>query len=72
MGDMVMLSIKNLRLRKAIKKLSDKYIGPFRVAKRIGKNAYRLALLKEYSRIYLTFHVSLLRAYHYRPGVNPP
>ena len=55
-----MLSTKNLQLRKASKKLSNKFIGPFRVAKRIGKNAYQLDLPKEYGRVHPTFYVSLL------------
>ena len=58
--DWVMLFTKNLQLRKASKKLSNKFIGPFRVAKRISKNAYQLNLLKEYGRVHPTFHVLLL------------
>src|ERR1700761_1349525 len=67
-----MLSTKNLKLRKASKKLSNKFIGPFRIEERIGKNAYQLVLPKQYGRLHPTFHVSLLQAYHHRPGTEPP
>ena len=67
-GDLVLLSTKNLKMQRPSKKLADKYIGPFKVLKRIGKNAYQLELPKQYGRIHSTFHVSLLQAYHHRPG----
>ena len=43
-GDWVMLSAKNIKLKKAMKKLSDQYIGPFQVDEKIGNNAFRLIL----------------------------
>ncbi|XP_021775712.1 uncharacterized protein LOC110739565 [Chenopodium quinoa] len=44
-------------------KLSPKYIGPYEVLQRIGKVAYRLALLMELSKVHYVFHVSQLRRY---------
>ena len=41
-GDWVILSSKYIKLRKAIKKLLDKFLRPFQVMKRIGQNAYQL------------------------------
>lgn len=71
-GSLVMLSTKNISLRKAMKKLSDKFIGPFEVEKKVGPNAYKLKLPQKYGRLHATFHVSLLQAYHRRPGTDPP
>ena len=67
----MLLSSRNLKLRKPYKKLTDRFIGPFQVIEAVGKNAYRLRLPKEYSRLYSTFHVSLLEPYHRREGVEP-
>ena len=61
-GDMVMLSTKNLNQHRPSKKLSHKAIGPFRIEKLIGKQAYRLTLPTNY-RIHPVFHVSLLERY---------
>jgi hypothetical protein len=71
-GERVMLSTKNIRMRKASKKLTDRYVGPFTILEAIGKNAYRLDLPKSYGRIHPTFHVSLLERYQRRDGVQTP
>jgi hypothetical protein len=71
-GSEVLLSSRNLKLRKPCKKLTDRFIGPFQVMEAVGENAYRLRLPKEYSRLHSTFHVSLLEPYHRREGVEPP
>jgi transposase InsO family protein len=57
-GDWVLLSSKNLRLRAG--KLAPKMIGPFKVTDIVGTQAYKLALPPLYSRIHPVFHVSLL------------
>ena len=66
-GELVLLSAKNLKQKRSNKKLSDKAIGPFRVRKRIGTQAYHLWLPPAY-RIHPVFHVSLLEPYQRRPG----
>jgi hypothetical protein len=59
-----MLSIKNFKFVKGVKKLHPKFIGPFKILNMTpGNNAAKLALLASYSRIHPVFHVSLLRVF---------
>ena len=44
-------------------KLSPRYIGPFEILERIGKVAYRLALVLELSMVHDVFHVSMIKKY---------
>jgi hypothetical protein len=71
-GQEVLLSAKNIRVRKPCKKLTDRFLGPFRVIKKIGENAYQLELPECYGRLHNTFHVSLLEPYVRREGEEPP
>ena len=71
-GDWVQLSTKHIRLKKVMKKLSDRYIGPFQVEEKVGINAYKLRLPQKYGRLHPTFHVSLLELYARRTGEEPP
>nr|GEW71006.1 putative reverse transcriptase domain, ribonuclease H-like domain, aspartic peptidase domain protein [Tanacetum cinerariifolium] len=41
-------------------KLNPRYIGPFKILKRIGPMAYKIELLEELSNVHNTFHVSNL------------
>ncbi|KAJ9562454.1 hypothetical protein OSB04_007614 [Centaurea solstitialis] len=63
-GDMVMLKVSPwrgvLRFRKQ-GKLTPRFIGPFKVLERIGKQAYRLELPEELTGIHNVFHVGYLR-----------
>ena len=65
-GDMVFLRISPwkgvLRFGKR-RKLSPRYIGPYRIVERIGEVAYRLELPSDLDRIHDGFHVSMLRKY---------
>ncbi|GKD43264.1 hypothetical protein Tco_1267909, partial [Tanacetum coccineum] len=58
-GDMVMLKVSPwkgvIRLGKR-GKLSPRYVGPFRIIKRIGPVAYRLELPEKLRGIHNTFH----------------
>ena len=61
-GDLVLLSTRNLKMKGTPGKLQKRFVGPFRVTETIGEQAYRLALPEEW-RIHPVFHVSLLRAW---------
>ncbi|XP_069146962.1 uncharacterized protein [Solanum lycopersicum] len=45
-------------------KLSQRYVGPFEVLKRVGEVAYELALPLRLSGVHPVFHVSMLKRYH--------
>ncbi|KAK5784414.1 hypothetical protein PVK06_038937 [Gossypium arboreum] len=70
-GDMVFLKLspwkKILRFGKK-GKLSPRFIGPYRVLKRVGPVAYQLELPPELDRIHDVFHVSMLRRYRSDPS----
>ena len=69
-GDMVFLKVspwkKILRFGKK-GKLSPRFIGPYRIVKRVGPVAYQLELPPELHRIHDIFHVSMLRRYRSDP-----
>jgi transposase InsO family protein len=66
--DLVMLSTRNLRLKGQPRKLSPRWIGPFRVQDRVGSLAYRLILPNKYERLHDVFPVSLLESWNSRSG----
>jgi hypothetical protein len=76
-GDRVLLSTKNLRLRgegvgKSLRrKLMPRFVGPFTVEAVINEVAYKLHL-PEGMKCHPVFHVSLLRAYTTGPYALPP
>lgn len=71
-GEYVMLSSKNLATNQPSKKLGPKLVGPFEVIEKVGKQAYRLRLPKQYQSIHNVFHISLLEPYQRRDGTEPP
>ncbi|KAI3817324.1 hypothetical protein L1987_11113 [Smallanthus sonchifolius] len=63
-GDYVLLKVspwKGLIRFKKRGKVSPRFIGPFKIIKKVGKVAYRLELPEELNKIHNTFHVSYLR-----------
>ena len=59
-------------MRKLYKKLTDYYIGFFKIIKAVGLNVYQLKLPEQYRKLYKTFHVSLLELYMRRIGEESP
>jgi hypothetical protein len=75
-GDSVWLDARNIRTKRASKKLDWKNLGPYKVVKVVSSHAYRLEL-PDTVNIHPVFHVSLLRPAadesEYLPGQrNPP
>ncbi|MBW0490867.1 hypothetical protein O181_030582 [Austropuccinia psidii MF-1] len=59
-GDKVWLASKNINTTRPTKKLSEIWLGPFEVLKKIGSHAYHLKLPQQQKSVHLVFHVSLL------------
>ena len=59
-GDLVLLSTQNLKIKGAPQKLQRRFCGPFRIEQVIGTQAYKLQIPNEW-RIHPVFHVSLLK-----------
>ena len=62
-GDLVMLSTNNLRNLDKTPKLSSKYIGPFKIKKKISDVVYELDLPTDMN-IHPSFHISKLKKYN--------
>jgi hypothetical protein len=59
-GDMVWLNASNISTSRPSKKLDWKRLGPYKIVKRIGLQAYQLALPPTMRHLHNVFHVSLL------------
>lgn len=68
-GDLVWLKTENMRLPPHLShKLASPYIGPYKIVKKVGEEAYRLKLPKEMRRVHSTFHTKLLKKYFEDPS----
>ncbi|KAG8481077.1 hypothetical protein CXB51_025800 [Gossypium anomalum] len=71
LGDFIFLKVSPWKkvLRFGQKgKLSPRFIGPYRILKRVGLVAYQLELPPKLDRIHDVFQVSMLRCYHSDPA----
>ena len=59
-GELVLLSTRNLKMKGIPEKLKKRFIGPFNIEQRIGQQAYKLSLLENW-KIHPVFHISLLK-----------
>jgi RNase H-like domain found in reverse transcriptase/Reverse transcriptase (RNA-dependent DNA polymerase)/Integrase zinc binding domain/Chromo (CHRromatin Organisation MOdifier) domain/Integrase core domain len=66
-GDMVLLSTRNIDSARPIPKLDHKFIGPFRIERVLNAHSYQLKLPHELDSIHNSFHTNLLR-----PSPNDP
>ncbi len=72
-NQLVLLNAKHIKTKRPCKKLDAKYLGPFEIAKKLGKATYRLKLPPGMSRIHPVFNVNLLEEYlgdttNFQPG----
>jgi len=59
-GEIVYLSTKNIQTKRPLHKLDYKYIGPYKIIKKISENNYKLDLLPKI-RLHSIFYISLLK-----------
>ena len=58
--NLVLSSTRNLKMKGITDKLKKRFMGPFKIQERIGRQAYRL-LLPETWKVHPVFHISLLK-----------
>ncbi|MBW0521350.1 hypothetical protein O181_061065 [Austropuccinia psidii MF-1] len=59
-GDMVWLSSNNIKSSRPTKKLSERWLGPFSILKKVSTHAYHLKPPSQWKSIHSVFHISLL------------
>ncbi|MBW0499694.1 hypothetical protein O181_039409 [Austropuccinia psidii MF-1] len=55
-----MAFFQNINTTRPIKKLSERWLGPFPILKKVSTHAYHLKLLSQWKSIHPVFHISLL------------
>jgi hypothetical protein len=72
-GDEVLLSTENITLRLPSRKLSPKFVGPFRILELRGKNAVKIKTTGRFKQLHDIVNVEYLRPYNARSeNVGPP
>ena len=72
-GDEVLLSTENIALRLPSRKLSPKFVGPFRIVELRGKNAVKIKPTGRFRALHDVINVEYLRPYNVRSeNVGPP
>src|SRR5436853_7845957 len=73
-GDLVMLNGKNIRTRRAAKKLDAKLFGPFKVFKLVDRTGMSVQLeLPKRWHVHNVLHISMLEPYRESTkGLHPP
>jgi hypothetical protein len=74
-GGHVYLKVSPIRCMRRFKvkgKLSPRFIGPFKILKRVGEVAYQLELPDHLTDVHDVFHVSQLKKYHRVPEEQLP
>ena len=64
-NNLILLSIRNFKQKRSSKKLSHRFVEPFKMKNKIEKQTYRFTLSNIY-RIHNTFHISFLKSYLHR------
>ncbi|MBW0582140.1 hypothetical protein O181_121855 [Austropuccinia psidii MF-1] len=59
-GDVVWPSSKNIKSTRPTKKLSERWLGPFPILKKVSTHDYHLKLSSQWKSIHPVFHISLL------------
>ncbi|MBW0563567.1 hypothetical protein O181_103282 [Austropuccinia psidii MF-1] len=62
-GDMVWLSSKRIKTTRTTRKLSERWLGPFPILKKVSTHAYHLKLLSQWESIHPPFQISLLEPF---------
>ncbi|MBW0502596.1 hypothetical protein O181_042311 [Austropuccinia psidii MF-1] len=57
---MVWLSCKNIKSTRPTRELSERWLGPFTILKKVSTHAYHLKLTSQWKSIDPGFHISLL------------
>jgi hypothetical protein len=66
-----MFSAKNIHINRPTKKIDYRFLGPFAITEKIKIKIFKLYLTLTYQRFHSVFHVSLLKSYRRRAGVEP-
>ena len=70
-GDLVLLSTRNLKMKGTPAKLQRRFVGPFKIIEVIGQQAYKLVLPEDW-KIHLAFHVVIVKELEHCKSTRGP